>query len=238
MISVEPIPSTFQSLQKNVRLNDLGRVEPHCCGLSSQRGELSFTAALDTTNRVAAPDDNQPTVRVPVTTLDELLGERTPTLIKIDVAGHELAVLDGGRRTLSSPDVTVILETNRSGERFGVPDQELFGRMGQFGFKPFDYDPYTRCLTPQANHLAKHHFSQECGSDAAHLPGCATIQAGQRRYLTPARLAASSIYRHGKHHSRQSMGHVGGSADNHMKRQRFQQSPLSASPDGADWHSK
>ena len=31
VISVEPIPSTFQWLQRNIRLNDLNQIEAHCC---------------------------------------------------------------------------------------------------------------------------------------------------------------------------------------------------------------
>src|SRR3569832_172353 len=73
VISVEPIPSTFQHLQKNIRLNGLDRIEAHCCGLSSTEGKLSFISTLDTTNRVATFDDSLPTVKVPVTLFDTLL---------------------------------------------------------------------------------------------------------------------------------------------------------------------
>lgn len=150
VISVEPIPSTFHHLQRNIWLNNLPQVEAHCCGLSSTEGELSFVCTLDTTNRIALPDEVLPTIKVPVTTLDALLNGRLPTLIKIDVEGHELSVLNGACQTLSSPGVgAVILETNSSGLRFGVPDETLFKRMAKFGFQPCDYDPYNRQLRPQ-----------------------------------------------------------------------------------------
>jgi FkbM family methyltransferase len=150
VISVEPVPSTFKRLQTNIRLNDLDQIECHCCGVSSASGELLFTSLLDTMNRVALPGEATPTIRVPVITLDELLEGRLPKVIKIDVEGHELSVLDGGARTFSSPEVeAVIMETNGSGERFGVTDDTLFKKMREFGFNPAEYDPYNRRLVPQ-----------------------------------------------------------------------------------------
>jgi FkbM family methyltransferase len=151
VISVEPIPSTFQHLQANIRLNELDQIEVHCCGLSSTSGELAFTSLLDTMNRVALPGETLPTIKVPVTTIDALLQGRLPKIIKIDVEGHELSVLSGGTRTLSSPEVeAVIVETNGSGARFGIADDTLFKKMHEFGFQAAEYDPYNRRLKPQS----------------------------------------------------------------------------------------
>jgi FkbM family methyltransferase len=150
VISVEPVPSTFKHLQTNIRLNALDQIESHCCGLSSTSGELLFTSLLDTMNRVALPGESLPTIMVPVTTLDALLQGRLPKIIKIDVEGHELSVLNGGTKTLSSPEVeAVIMETNGCGAQFGVTDDALFKKMREFGFQPGDYDPYKRSLMPQ-----------------------------------------------------------------------------------------
>jgi FkbM family methyltransferase len=150
VISVEALPSTFEHLRMNIRLNELDQIEAHCCGLSSAPGELLFTSALDTMNRVALPGELLPTTTVPVVTLDALMQGRLPKIIKIDVEGHELAVLDGAVNTLSSPEVeAVIMETNGSGTKFGVTDDALFKRMREFGFQAISYDPYNRCLLPQ-----------------------------------------------------------------------------------------
>jgi FkbM family methyltransferase len=150
VISVEPHPSTFKHLQTNIRLNELDQIEAHCCGLSSAPGELLFTSTLDTMNRVALPGELLPTIMVPVVTLDALMQGRLPKIIKIDVEGHELAVLNGGAKTLSSPEVeAVIMETNGSGTKFGVTDEALFKRMSELEFQAFTYDPYNRCLLQQ-----------------------------------------------------------------------------------------
>lgn len=149
VISVEPIAATFEHLQANIRLNKLNAVEAYCYGLSSAPGELPFITTLDTMNRVALTSESVPTTVVPVTTLDLLLAGRIPKIIKIDVEGHELAVLNGGLNTLSAEAVeAVILETNGSSERFGVDDDALFQKMRSFGFESCEYEPYRRSLKP------------------------------------------------------------------------------------------
>lgn len=148
VISVEPIPATFSNLQRNVLLNGLtDHVEPHCVGLSSERSELRFTQDQDTVNHVMAEGEYSRAIRVPVVSMDELLAGRVPSIIKIDVEGHELAVLKGARSTLSDPGVAaVVMEINGSGARYGVSDAELLAMMRGYGFVPCGYDPFARRL--------------------------------------------------------------------------------------------
>ena len=116
-------------------------------GLSDRRTTLRFSSELDTVNHVLAVDEDQPNIEVPVTTLDDLVGEDVPTVIKIDVEGHELPVLRGGQRVLADRRLwAVIMETNGSGARYGVEDQELFEVMHQHEFVPYCYEPFKRQL--------------------------------------------------------------------------------------------
>src|SRR5437762_13881098 len=79
---------------------------------------------------VLAVDEDQPNIEVPVTTLDDLVGEDVATVIKIDVEGNELPVLRGGQRVLADRRLwAVIMETNGSGVRYGGEDEELFEAM-------------------------------------------------------------------------------------------------------------
>ena len=140
-IAVEPVPETFERLMRNVRFNGIP-AETHRCGLSAEPGELRFTADRDAMNRVADADYPGATVTVPVTTLDGLLAGRVPFLIKIDVEGHEPALLEGGARTLSDPGLqAVLMETNAN-----VP--LLMARMEQFGFTAHRYNGFERRLEP------------------------------------------------------------------------------------------
>lgn len=146
--SVEPIPTTFAHLQRNVVLNDItDRVRCNQVGLSDKAGALRFSSSLDTVNHVLAEGEVLPGVDVPVMRLDDLLGQDVPVLMKIDVEGHELAVLHGGAATLSDKRLlAVIMETNGSGIRYGVSDDELIDVMRGHGFEPFGYDPFGRRL--------------------------------------------------------------------------------------------
>lgn len=150
VIAVEPLPSTFAKLRANIAYNSLTeRVDPQCCGLSSSAGELVFTSGLDTMNRIALPGETLSTLAVPVLTMDELCAGRAPHLLKIDVEGHEAAVLEGGRKTLAAPGVeAVLMETNESGAKFGVSDESLIATMNGHGFTACAYDAITRKITP------------------------------------------------------------------------------------------
>lgn len=152
VLAVEPIPATFAALLANVGLNRIGeRAELRCVGISDQKGVLRFTAGLDCVNHVATGSELDDAIEVPVVTLDGLCGDAAPTLLKIDVEGHEAAVLAGGARTLAHPSLlAVVMETNGSGLRYGVSDEALIETMRGHGFAPFAYDPFERRLVPMA----------------------------------------------------------------------------------------
>ena len=146
--AVEPIPETFAHLARNIALNGLGtRVRACQCGLSEASGVLRFTRGLDSVNHVLAAGELVPAIEVPVQTLDDLVGSDAPVLMKIDVEGHERAVLVGAIRTLADPTLlAVVMETNGSGSRYGVSDAELVSLMHGHGFLPHGYDPFRRTL--------------------------------------------------------------------------------------------
>lgn len=146
--AVEPIPTTFRHLECNVELNELSSLVRVCqVGLSDQVSTLRFTSGLDTVNHVLSSDEVAPSINVPVTRLDDLVGDDVPALIKIDVEGHERAVLLGARKTLADCRLqAVIMEINGSGERYGISDTELLQVMDESGFLVCGYEPLSRRL--------------------------------------------------------------------------------------------
>jgi FkbM family methyltransferase len=146
--SLEPIPTTFAHLRRNVVLNGLSaRVRARQCGASDSAGTLRFSTGHDTANYVLVEGSPEPGVEVPVRTVDEVVGQRIPALIKIDVEGYERRVVGGATRTLADPHVlAVVMETNGSGARYGVADAELLAIMDRHGFSACTYDPFARRL--------------------------------------------------------------------------------------------
>lgn len=181
--AVEPIPETFGKLRLNVSLNGLeSRVRTCLLGLSDRNGMLRFSALLDTVNHVLAADENEPGVDVSVTRMDDLVGGDCPHVIKIDVEGHEFAVLQGASNTLSNDRLmAVVLETNGSGQRFGRSNTDLFDVMRDYGFTPYRYDPFSRRLDSVKKGSANTLFVREVAEVSQRLNSAPRFRVGQSR---------------------------------------------------------
>jgi FkbM family methyltransferase len=148
-IAFEPIAATFSRLQENVRLNHLEtRVTCVNKAVGAATGQVEFLAGLDTMNRALAPGEtSEKAERVEVTSLDQYLDGREPCVLKIDVEGYEIAVLEGATDTLRSPKLrAVIIETIGGGDRYGFDDTWVSTIMSDAGFKAIEYDPLRRTL--------------------------------------------------------------------------------------------
>jgi FkbM family methyltransferase len=145
----EPIPETHARLVDNLRLNHIeDRVTHPNIGIGAKAGSLVFTADADTMNHVLPNDGSrQSTVEVQMKSLDESLGEESPSMLKLDVEGFESPVLAGAERTLSKDSLhSVIMELNGSGARYGFDDGDILKKMSGHGFKTYSYDPLQRSL--------------------------------------------------------------------------------------------
>lgn len=150
-ISIEPIPQTFSLLKKNVLINEIKeKIEIYNIGIGESKGELNFTSSMDTVNHVVSEIefDIEDKIVVSVDTLDDLLNKRIPRLIKIDVEGFEMNVINGGNKTLSNNELKgIIIELNGSGKRYGFDDLVLHNKLLNYGFKSYSYSPYLKKIT-------------------------------------------------------------------------------------------
>ena len=168
--SVEPIPATFERLERIIAFNRLGdRVRPLCCGLSETPGTARFTTDRDAMNRVVPA--SAAGVDLPVRTLDDVADGRTPALMKIDVEGHEISVLRGAARTLADPRLlAAVIESAESG-----PDEEVARVMRANGFEETGYDPFGRTLVPPTRPIRNAIFVRDRAAVERRV-------AGARRY--------------------------------------------------------
>lgn len=153
---IEPVPNTFNQLHKNILLNDISKNTVLMnIGLSSQKGELLFSDEQDSSMNhvVNSSEANSTTKRVEVNTLDAILNNEYPSLLKIDVEGFELEVLNGGEETLKKSSLkAIIIELNGSGMNYGFKDTDIDEKLISYGFQSFEYNPFKRVLTPAKLH--------------------------------------------------------------------------------------
>jgi FkbM family methyltransferase len=145
----EPIPRTYARLQENVRLNHLeDKVACLNVGIGSAPGTIKFTAGLDTMNHALADSESDTqAVEVKILTLDGILKDKYPSLMKIDVEGYETPVLQGASETLKKESLhSVIMELNGSGARYGYQESKIVDMMRDQGFVGYAYEPFTRSL--------------------------------------------------------------------------------------------
>jgi FkbM family methyltransferase len=118
-IAFEPVPRTFDLLQKNVLASGKENVKtyPFALGDENKSSEIYFSDTnrsmafvLDRTSR-----DDAKTARIEVRRLDDLLSETGASsvdFVKIDVEGYELRVLRGAEATIKKYRPVVQMEFN------------------------------------------------------------------------------------------------------------------------------
>lgn len=117
----EPAATTRAALAENVALNGLeARVRVFGDALSDVDGEGLFTTDREAQNRLVENPEacGSAVERVPVRRLDTVVaedaawfGDRPVTLVKVDVEGHEDAVLRGARGLIEAHRPVLLVET-------------------------------------------------------------------------------------------------------------------------------
>jgi len=116
VVSFEPLPESARTLRHNVVLNDAQNVEVVEAAVAAQPGRAELAVTAESVQaHLAEIDTDAPTlglVDVDVTTIDAELaaGRSAPDVIKIDVEGAELAVLEGMRGAFHRHPPKVICE--------------------------------------------------------------------------------------------------------------------------------
>jgi FkbM family methyltransferase len=115
VVSIEAGAEAAAELRRNMALNGYG-VEVHELAVADRVGEVAFVVDGDTMGGMrpgAAGEIAQlPSVTVPCTTLDEIVGDRAVAGLKLDVEGTERLVLQGAARLLARGVGLIQLEWN------------------------------------------------------------------------------------------------------------------------------
>lgn len=130
--AIEPVQAMVDALRRNLASNPSLSVEVHPLALGVAEGTLEMHVFDDLPHGHASAatlgHDDFSTHRCAVRPLDQLLaGDRPVTLVKVDVEGSELAVLEGASETIASPTPPMwLLEVNRvTAQAFGYEPAAL-----------------------------------------------------------------------------------------------------------------
>jgi len=153
VVSFEPVPSTFQHLERNIHVNRLSHlIDARNEGVAANPGCLPFTVGQDTVNHVLRPGETGDSIDVPVVTLDDALRGQQPQVIKIDVEGMETEVLAGAKQLMSGDaPLALVVEVNGSASAYGQSEGAFLEHLKKIGFKLCRYRPFERrisVLTP------------------------------------------------------------------------------------------
>lgn len=139
--SFEPVAASYHQLQRQVALNALEEsVTTHQAAIGAEAGRLRFSTDRGPMNQVVSSSCSGQADAVAVLAIDDLPSLRAAYCWKLDVEGHELAVLHGAARTLAEGPPAAILCEDRS---FAV--QQI---CSDAGFQPCACNPFTRQLRP------------------------------------------------------------------------------------------
>ncbi len=130
----EPTPGTAEFLEATLALNQASQVNLTRAAVSEQPGTVQFvTNPSSEVNAVAKPGQAGDTVlTVPSVTLDQAaadFGWRDVDFVKLDVEGHELQVIAGGRSFFTQAAPLVMFEI-RAGEGVDLRPLAPFQAMG------------------------------------------------------------------------------------------------------------
>jgi FkbM family methyltransferase len=132
----EPHPRLARILRKSLP----GNVTVTQAAISNQHGAMELRVPLRKDQQIESLATLEPmpgqgayrTIEVPILTLDDFC-ERDIGFVKIDVEGHELSVIEGGRRLLALQHPVMLVEADTH-HRAGAT-AELFRLMASAGYR-------------------------------------------------------------------------------------------------------
>ena len=137
VIAFEPNPDTYAKLVHNLSLNaSLTRWQPFQAAVSSEPGRANFYLSEIAVCSRIVECSNDRTIRIPVVTVDEILKGGSCDGIKIDVEGHESAVIKGCTATLARFHPWICVELNNDFTKISrLGEWQVHQALTQLGYK-------------------------------------------------------------------------------------------------------
>ena len=119
VIAFEPVPENVAAINENLALNGIDWVDVRQAAIGRESGSanliVSDVSAFSRFGNVSVPTGARETIEVAVESIDGLLAAGAvpqPDVIKIDVEGAEIDVLEGARQTLGDRRPVILCEVH------------------------------------------------------------------------------------------------------------------------------
>lgn len=143
----EPIKETFGYLVKNIKINQLKNIIPNNIGLSNKNSTVSFFVNPEHSGSASEKkitDKNINRVKVTLRKLDDYCVDNKIIkidLIKCDVEGAELFVLEGGKNVFQKFKPILLIEILRKwAKKYNYHPNDIIDLMKSFGYLCFTTD--------------------------------------------------------------------------------------------------
>ena len=143
--AIEAHPRTAHFLRENVELNGLQNVRVAQVAVGANCGWIGFTDMRDDDlNSVRESTGAGATITVPLVTLDTLLADERPALLKIDVEGFEKFVLMGASGLLERTRCVYFEAWDQHFAKHGYLFSEVHDLLAGHGFEIIQFTDGTR----------------------------------------------------------------------------------------------
>ncbi len=146
----EPIPHTYEILQRNICHNGLTNIQSHRLAFSNQESIVEFLYTPYCSGATSLVKAGQPgstasleKISCAGTTVDMFCASNglVPQLIKCDVEGAELLVVQGGEETIATHRPVILLELLRKWSRqFGYHPNDVLNLLSKHGYRAYTLD--------------------------------------------------------------------------------------------------
>lgn len=145
IFAMEPNPNCFELLQRNLEINwSMCPIDARQIAVANFQGRAKLAVpklhAANAHLEMALSESDPDAVDTPVERLDDVVPDHLAVdILKIDVEGHEFAVLDGARALIArSPNIKIVLEWSHwqmEAAKYGAG--EVLDLFQQLGFVPY-----------------------------------------------------------------------------------------------------